>query len=143
MKVLSNSSLYGLRALIYVAGRKQEKEYVSIREISESMDISFHFLTKILQKLSQNGILTSYRGPNGGIALTKPPDEVFMVEVVKILEGEDFFDTCFLGLPDCGNAAPCPMHHFWVNVKAVFLNEFEKTSLAELGAKIQNRELRF
>ncbi|HFA49175.1 MAG TPA: Rrf2 family transcriptional regulator [Bacteroidetes bacterium] len=142
MKVLSNASIYGLRALIYVASQKNEKEYVSIREMSESMDISFHFLTKILQTLTKNGILYSSRGPHGGVALTRPPGQVFMVEIVKILEGEDYFDTCFLGHPDCGIAAPCPMHDFWINVKSVFLDRFEKTSLEELSAKIKEGKLR-
>ena len=142
MKVLSNASIYGLRALIYVASRKNEKEYVSIKEMSESMDISFHFLTKILQTLSKNELLKSYRGPNGGVALTRPPEQIFMVEVVKILEGHDYFDTCFLGLPGCGEEAPCPMHYFWQNVKAVFRKQFENTSLQELSAKIEDGKLR-
>ncbi len=143
MKVLSNASIYGLRALIYVASRKNEKEYVSIKEMSESMDISFHFLTKILQTLSKRNILRSYRGPNGGVALTKPSEEIFMVEIVKILEGDEYFDTCFLGFPGCGREAPCPMHDFWQNVKHVFLDTFEKTSLEELSEKIADGKLRF
>jgi len=142
VKVLSNASIYGLRALIYVASQKNDSAYVGIKEISDNLDISFHFLTKILQTLSQNNILSSYRGPNGGVALTRPPEQIFLVEVVKVLEGQDFFDTCMLGLPGCGEVAPCPMHHFWKDIKAVFLHEFETTSLADLGAKIKARSMR-
>jgi Rrf2 family protein len=126
-----------------VAGQESEKKYVNIREMSESMDISFHFLTKILQKLTQHGLLVSYRGPNGGVALTRPPEQIFMVEVVKVLEGQNFFETCFLGFDGCGKEAPCPMHHFWVNVRSVFLHEFTTTSLAQLGMKIRSGQMRF
>jgi Rrf2 family protein len=110
--------------------------------MSEELNISFHFLTKILQSLTQQGLLESYRGPNGGITLKRPPNEIFLIDVVKILDGEDFFDTCLLGLPGCGEAEPCPVHDFWKVTKAALKNEFASTSLTELGTKISENRLR-
>ncbi len=72
MKVLSKATVYGLRALVFMASEKERTGYVSISEIAERLNISFHFLTKTFQTLTQHGILESYRGPNGGVALTKP-----------------------------------------------------------------------
>lgn len=142
MKVLSKASAYGLRALLYIVAHKKHGDYVSIREMSEELNISFHFLTKILQSLTQQGLLESYRGPNGGITLKRPPNEIFLIDVVKILDGEDFFDTCLLGLPGCGEAEPCPVHDFWKVTKAALKNEFASTSLTELGTKISENRLR-
>ncbi len=142
MKVLSKSSIYGLRALLYIVSQKTWNEYVSIRELSEKLDISFHFLTKILQTLTQRNILESYRGPHGGITLKVPPDQIYLIDIVKILEGDDFFDKCLLGLPGCGEKAPCPMHEFWKEVKAKLRDEFETTTLADLGSNINHRSLR-
>ncbi|MBK6929373.1 MAG: Rrf2 family transcriptional regulator [Saprospirales bacterium] len=68
--------------------RKQnEQEYVSIRDLSEQLDISFYFLTKILQTLTQANLLVSYRGPNGGIAFKVPPEKIMLSDVVRVLEG--------------------------------------------------------
>ncbi len=144
MKVLSKASVYGLRALLYIVSHKDKNpgEYVSIREMSEELNISFHFLTKILQSLTQRNLLESYRGPNGGITLKMPPEEIFLIDVVKILEGEGFFDSCLLGLPGCGEFEPCPVHDFWKVTKAALQNEFASTSLAELGTKISENRLR-
>jgi Rrf2 family transcriptional regulator, iron-sulfur cluster assembly transcription factor len=142
VRVLSKASVYGLRALVYLASEKDRTGYLSIGEISEKLDISFHFLTKTFQTLTQHGILESYRGPNGGIALKKPADQIFLSDIVHILEGEDFFDKCLLGLPGCGTAAPCPMHDFWKEAKGAVKREFEVTSLAELGAKVTDERLR-
>ena len=50
--MLSNASEYGIRALIYLAAH-QEKSTIPISEISERLNISFHFLTKILQVLTK------------------------------------------------------------------------------------------
>ena len=142
MKVLSKASVYGLRALMYLASEKDRTGYMSIGEISEKLDISFHFLTKTFQKLTQHDILESYRGPNGGIALKKPADEIFLTDIIHILEGKDFFDKCLLGLPGCGNWAPCPVHDFWKDAKKAMKSEFDITSLAELGEKVSDERMR-
>ncbi len=50
--MLSNAAIYGIRGLIYLASKK-ERKYIPISEISEKLDISFHFLTKIFQKFTK------------------------------------------------------------------------------------------
>lgn len=142
MKVLSNACVYSLRALIYLAAKKDAAPYVSIREISETLDISFHFLTKTFQSLTENSILQSYRGPSGGITFAKAPEDILLIDIVKIIEGEDFFDSCLLGLSGCGEAEPCPVHDFWKGVKGAMRVEFETTSLAELAAEVKGKRLR-
>lgn len=142
MKVLSKSSEYGLRALLYMVAKSGNQGYVSIREMSENLDISFHFLTKILQILTQANMLVSYRGPNGGVAFNIPPDKILLSDVVRTLEGDDFFETCLLGLPGCGASKPCPMHRFWLEIRGALKQEFETTSLAEMGQNALSRSLR-
>ncbi len=142
MKVLSKASVYGFRALIYMVSKTSEADYIRIGEISKELSISFHFLTKTFQSLSQAGILTSYRGPSGGVAFSIPPEQIFMIDIIKIIEGENFFDTCLLGLPGCGEATPCPVHDFWKTSKTALKKEFETTSLAELGRKANGEKIR-
>ncbi len=142
LKVLSKATIYCLRALVYLASVKDRTGYLNIGEISEKLNISFHFLTKTFQTLTQHGILESYRGPNGGIALKKPADQIFLTDIVHILEGEDFFDKCLLGLPGCGTEKPCPVHDFWKDAKISMKHEFDITSLAELGEKVSDERMR-
>lgn len=142
MKVLSKASIYGLRALVYLASEKSRSGYVSIGEISEKLNISFHFLTKTFQTLTQQGILESYRGPRGGVTLKKPAEEIFLSDIIHVLEGQDFFDKCLLGLPGCGVEAPCPVHDFWKEAKNAVKGEFDNTSLAELGEKMSDKKIR-
>ena len=107
--MLSTSCVYGLRAVIYIASIKKES-FVSIREISSNLDISFYFLTKILQVLTQKKILVSFKGPNGGVKLAKPADHITIMDVVLALDGAKVFEQCILGLPGCGVLNPCPLH---------------------------------
>lgn len=125
-----------------MVSKNEAQQYVSIREMSEKLDISFHFLTKILQSLTQANLLVSYRGPSGGVAFNVPPDQILLGDIVRVLEGDDFFDTCLLGLPGCGEAVPCPMHQFWKEIRGAFKQEFEITTLAKMGQNAQERWLR-
>lgn len=142
MKILSRACNYGIRALIYMVAKNGGTEYISIGEISEELDISFHFLTKTFQELNRAKLLTSSRGPNGGVALTRPAEDISMLEVIMVIEGDDFFDACLLGLPDCGGGDPCPIHEVWKEKKEQMREEFQTTSLADLGAKVSEGKMR-
>jgi len=142
MRVISKSGEYGLRALLYMAAHRTSQEYVNIREMSEELDISFHFLTKILQSLTQKGILQSYRGPNGGIGFLIQPENILLADLFRALEGEDFFSKCLLGLSGCNEIHPCPMHDFWKTIKASLITEFESTTLADLAQTTREKRFR-
>lgn len=142
MKILSRACNYGIRALIYMVAKNGGQENTSIGEISEELDISFHFLTKTFQELNRANLLKSSRGPNGGVALTRPAADISMMEIILVIEGDDFFDTCLLGLPDCGNGAPCPIHEVWKDKKDKMRLEFETTSLADLGVRVREDKMR-
>ena len=129
--MLSKSCEYGLRASLYLASLDHDG-YVPIGTISEELDISFPFLTKIFQKLNDAGLLDSQRGPKGGVALTRSPDEVKLYDIVVAIDGDDLFSECVLGLPNCGNAKPCPLHNEWAEERDRVENMFQNATLAEL-----------
>ncbi len=142
MKALSQVGKYGLRAILYLVAYPSENSYMSIRQISDELNLSFHFVTKIFRELTAKGILISYRGPSGGVALARPADQIMLIDVVKALEGEDYFDKCLIGLPHCGTAKPCPVHEFWKETKVKIQQNFTETSLASLSEKIRSQEFR-
>ena len=139
--MLSKSCEYGLRAALYLASLDEEG-YVPISAISEELDISFPFLTKIFQKLNDAGLLNSQRGPKGGVALTKPAEDVKPYEIVVAIDGDDLFEECVLGLPGCGDDRPCPLHDRWAEEREQVRDMFQDISLAELAANIHEADLR-
>lgn len=142
MGVLSKTSVNALRALILLTSREKSEGYTGIREMAEELDISFHFLTKILQVMTQGGILRSYRGPRGGVSLACPPEEIHLIDVVRLFEDPDFFDSCLLGLPGCGKEKPCPVHEFWSKARTFLEQEFRHTDLATLGSMVRDGRVR-
>ncbi len=139
--LLSKSCVYGLRASLYLASN-QNGEYVSIREMSDKLNISFHFLTKILQQLTSAGLMESYKGPNGGIRLTKDGSDVNLFEIVAAIDGVELFTECALGLPGCGTEKPCPLHEKWAETRDRIRLMLENTDLVELAQKGKKLNLR-
>lgn len=143
--LFSNSCEYGLRATLYLATLGDGEEggpFVSIGTISDELDISFHFLTKTFQKLTQAGILQSQRGPKGGVALARSPEEVTLLDLVLAIDGPGLFEECVLGLPECGNRRPCPVHERWAEERERLGDMFAQRTLAELAEDIQSSNLR-
>lgn len=139
--LLSKSCVYGLRASLFLASN-QDRDYISIREMSDKLNISFHFLTKILQQLTAAGLMESYKGPNGGIRLTKSGSEVNLYEIVAAIDGVELFTECALGLPGCGTAKPCPLHEKWAEARDGIRIMLENTDLVELAKKGKKLNLR-
>ena len=132
--MLSNACQYGLRAMIHLA-QQPEDGFVPVREISASLDVSHTFLAKILQQLVAKELLTSLRGPSGGVRLARPAGKILVNDIVVAIDGRKVLESCVLGLPGCGHQAPCPMHASWAEVRNRFCKMLEETSLQTLAAK--------
>jgi Rrf2 family transcriptional regulator, iron-sulfur cluster assembly transcription factor len=139
--LLSKSCEYGMRASLYLVSLEREG-FVSIRDISEKLEISFPFLTKIFQKLTQAGLMHSFRGPNGGIALSRPPDEITLLDIIVAIDGAGLFEECVLGLPECGFRKPCPLHNRWAAERERLERMFAGATLADMAGKIHELDLR-
>ncbi|MBX7156699.1 MAG: Rrf2 family transcriptional regulator [Bacteriodetes bacterium] len=139
--MLSKTCTYGLQAAIYIAAQPKG-QLVSIQTIAENLNISYHFLTKVLQQLTAAGIMTSQRGVNGGVMLAKPAEEITLFDVVSTIDGSDLFTQCMLGLPGCGTAEPCPVHDQWNKLRNQIGLVFTKTTLGALADNANRLNLR-
>lgn len=133
--------MYGLRASLYLASKK-EGEFIPIKKMSNKLEISFHFLTKILQQLTAQQILESFKGPNGGVRLNKPGRDVQLMDIVLAIDGEQLLTECALGLPGCGIKNPCPLHDKWAETRDAIKSMLEHTTLTELVEKGRAENLR-
>ncbi len=142
--VLSKACTYGILASLYIARESlRSKDYVSIGRMSSELNISFHFLTKILQQLTSAGLLVSMKGPKGGVALRRKPREISLVDVVVAIDGMGVFTDCLLGLPGCGEEKPCPVHDEWADIRARLFHTFREKTLADTSQRIEDLNLRF
>ncbi len=134
--ILSQTCNYGIRAAIYIASQKQADDFVPIRKISRDLKLSFHFLTKILQILTREGILVSSRGIKGGVRLARPAEEISVLDIILAIDGPRLFQECILGLDHCGDENPCPLHAKWVELRPRLEEAFRSHSLAGLASGV-------
>lgn len=139
--ILSKSCIYAIQAAIYVAA-EQTDGYVPINKIADRLNISFHFLTKVLQDFTHAGLMNSYRGPRGGVALAKPAREITLHNLVDAIDGTSIFTECMLGLPGCGHAEPCPTHEQWVEVRQQFTTLAQQLTLHDMATKASQMHVR-
>lgn len=139
--LLSKSCVYGLRAALYLANQEKGK-FIPIRQMSDKLEISFHFLTKILQQLTAEGFLESFKGPNGGVRLDRTGNDVHLMDIVVAIDGPQLFTECALGLPGCGVKEPCPIHDKWAETRDAIREMLEESTLNELVKKGKEQNLR-
>ena len=83
---ISHRGLYALKALLNLAAA-HEGGLVKIHEIADEEDIPVKFLEGILVTLKNARLLSSERGREGGYRLRRPPSEIMIGEVVRIMDG--------------------------------------------------------
>lgn len=141
MALLSKSCIYGIRAAILIAV-KDDDDYVSIKDIASELNLSSHFLTKVLQLLTKKGILLSHQGPKGGVKFVKRTKNIKLIEIVGAIDGLGIFEECALGLRGCGALKPCPLHEQWSYYRQELKILFEKEDLAKLAENVKSAGLR-
>ena len=83
---------------------------LSAATISRDRDLPRPFVGKVLSTLSMAGLVTSVRGPGGGFALARPPDQICLMDVVTLFERSLGSRTCLVGGGICSDGHPCPVH---------------------------------
>ncbi|HOT96627.1 MAG TPA: Rrf2 family transcriptional regulator [bacterium] len=133
--ILSRSCDHAIRASLYIA-LQADRAFVPIREIASALEISFHFLTKILQLLTQARIMASFKGPNGGVTLARPAAAISLKEIVLAIDGNRIFNGCMIGLDHCDDDHPCPIHDQWSGLRSNLEQLFSATTLADLAERV-------
>ncbi|HEX9764839.1 MAG TPA: Rrf2 family transcriptional regulator [Candidatus Acidoferrales bacterium] len=129
---------YAIRATTYLA-RQAQSRLVPVGEIARAEGIPVPFLSRILYQLARAGVLYSRKGPGGGFQLARPARETVLREVVAAIDGLDGLQRCVLGLNQCSDDAPCPLHEMWKGVRGRMTAYLDRVSLADLARAAERR----
>ena len=132
--IFSKKCEYGLQAVLYLATKKNGN-VIPVDEIAKKLNIPKEFVSKILQSLTESGIIYSKKGKSGGFALAKSPQKIRLIDIVTAIDGLDVFNSCVLGFPDCSVENPCPLHEKWGILRSDAYNMLNDETLEELKLK--------
>ncbi|MFQ6676468.1 MAG: RrF2 family transcriptional regulator [Fidelibacterota bacterium] len=136
--LFSKACQYALQSIIYLAAQPPRTPVLQ-RDISKALNIPPHFLGKILQLLTRHEILVSHKGKSGGFLLKRSPEEISLLKVAQIVDGDSFLDHCILGFPGCADDTPCPLHPQWSAAKKTIMEMLKRRHVGELGDEIQSK----
>lgn len=94
---LNRASDFALRILLLL-GKLDDP--ISVDSIATTLELSKSNVMKIVAKLSGAGLVTTRRGPNGGVVLGQPADQIRVGSVVRMIEND-------LAVVDCLGDGSC------------------------------------
>jgi Rrf2 family transcriptional regulator, iron-sulfur cluster assembly transcription factor len=139
--MFSKTCEYAIRATIFIANKSNEGTNVGLKEIAQKIDSPVAFTAKILQKLVKDDLVSSNKGPHGGFSLTpKQQEDVFLIDVVRSIDGSQTYDGCGLGLSQCSEEKPCPIHFQFKDVRTRLKRMLEGTNIVSLLGELEKGE---
>ncbi|MFN3136309.1 MAG: RrF2 family transcriptional regulator [Allomuricauda sp.] len=136
--MFSKACEYGIRSAVYIALQSLEGRRVSVGEIAEEIDSPVAFTAKILQQLTRNNIVRSVKGPHGGFEIEREDmDTVKLNMIVKAIDGDKIYMGCGLGLKECNEHKPCPLHDRFLDIRNNLSTMLRTTSLYELAVGLE------
>ena len=139
--MFSKTCEYAIRATIYIANKSKEGTNVGLKDIAKNIDSPEAFTAKILQKLVKDDLVSSIKGPNGGFSLSKKQQEkVYLIDVVRCIDGSQTYDGCGLGLSQCSEEKPCPIHFQFKEVRTKLKRMLENTNMVILLENLERGE---
>lgn len=134
--MFSKTCEYGIRATLFIAKESRNSHRTSLKEIAEAIDSPESFTAKILQKLVQQDIILSKKGPHGGFYTDQDHDKK-LSEIVKAIDGDNIYNGCALGLEKCSEDHPCPLHSEFYGIRNELKGMLENTTVQELAEKVE------
>ncbi len=136
--IFSKKCELAIQAVLFLSIKNEKKIYNAL-EVSKELNVPKEFVSKMLQTLTESGIIGSKKGKNGGFFLARNPKNIKIIEIVEIIDGLDIFSTCVLGFPNCSDEHPCPVHDKWGSIRDETLKMLSQESLEQLREKTSQK----
>ncbi len=133
----STKGEYGVRLMVQL-GRRYGSGPSSLAEIATEEDLPRPYLEQLVMSLRDAGLVISTRGSHGGYELSRPPEEIPMIAVLRALEGPIAPMICasdeseLAHEPSCDRTARCTVNFLWIRIRDAISTTLEGMSLADL-----------
>jgi Rrf2 family protein len=131
---ISEATSLALHSVVFMAGNPDRS--FPTAEIALALHSSESHLSKVLQRLANLGLVRSSRGPGGGFTLSRPADQITLLEVYEAVEGPLTPSDCLLDTPVCGGAH-CVLGGLLATVNHQVLQYLAGTRVADLNQVYQ------
>jgi len=132
--MFSKACEHGIKAVTYIASQSLKGKRVKINDVAKKSGSPAAFTAKVLSSLTKHNIINSHKGPYGGFDIDlKKMKQLKMSNIVQIIDGDNIYNGCGIGLSHCSNKEPCPVHHKFVKIRAELKTMLTSTSVYDLA----------
>lgn len=136
--MFSKACEYGIRAAIYIAGQSLQSRRVSLKDVAKAIESPEAYTSKILQQLVRNNLINSEKGPTGGFSMDKQGlEKVKLSSIVSAIDGDAVYNGCGLGLKQCNEKKPCPVHNQFKSIRENLKEMLETTTVTSLATDLE------
>jgi Rrf2 family protein len=132
---VSTKGDYGIRALIELSHHYGEARPMQSGEIAARQRIPESYLEQLLTTLRRAGFIRSVRGPQGGHALVRDPQELRVSEVIEALEGAIMPIDCLDDASACTRNGGCAQREMWEEVRRAIRDVLDNTTISDLAER--------
>ena len=137
---ITRAADYAVRVMVHLASlppgtRVQKNALVELSEAPES------FLSKVLQRMVAQGLVTSWRGGGGGFELARPANEVSVLHVVEAIDGPIHLNLCVPGASGCERSLACAVHPVWVDAREALAKVLGRATMDRLARKRRKAQI--
>ncbi|MCC5918060.1 MAG: Rrf2 family transcriptional regulator [Cryomorphaceae bacterium] len=137
--MFSKACEYGIRASVYIYLETAKNHHrLSIKDIAKEIDSPEPFTAKILQKLSRKGLISSVKGPGGGFYTSPEQENISLLEIVRAIDGDDLLTGCGLGLKNCSELHPCPLHDQYKVIRDGLVRMLRTSTVSSLSKDLKS-----
>ncbi len=137
LKMLSNSSKYAVKAVLFLALNASEKNKVMVKDISQPINVPQAYIAKLLQALVKEKIISSARGPKGGFYLDEINLNHSIMSIVNVIDGEKRLNSCMMSLKKCNEEKPCPLHDILSPSRSYILSSLKSKTIKDLIKEVK------
>lgn len=121
---------YATVVLTVLAARPED--VLSAADLAERAGLETPTVSKVLKPLAQANLVEGFRGAHGGYRLTRPPQQISLIEIVEAMEGPLAMTECSLDEHLCGIAHQCGVRANWRRINDVVASALASVSLAQM-----------
>ena len=135
MKFITRDTDYAFRALVFMSRilKKKGRQVVTVDEIIDAERLPKVFLRRILQKLAEKNILSSFKGKAGGFSFLVSPEKISLVDIIRIFKGDVDLTHCFIRQKICQNKKTCNVRKKLKAINFLLMKELGKITIKSLS----------
>jgi len=132
MPMLRVSKLTDYATVVMTCLAGAGNEVMSAQLLAERARLELPTVSKLLKQLAQAGLVTSFRGVNGGYRLARAPQSITVAEIVTAMEGPIGMTECSAHRGQCGHEAHCGVRVNWQRISHAITAALDSVTLADM-----------